>query len=180
MGKISNQSTIEEIAVLVSEALERAGVDAVLGGGGAVGQYSKNEYESADLDFITTERNRVIAPIVAKLGFEPRGKDFHHPHSAVFIEFPPGPLAFGDRYVENSSATTLETQYGKLRIITPTQCVMDRLVWFIHGNDGQSWDQAVLVAKHQTIDWPELEEWAASDGIDRVHLDSLRELAEAP
>ena len=49
MNKITSRSSYEEIAVLVSEALERAGVDAVLGGGGAVSQYSNNEYESADI-----------------------------------------------------------------------------------------------------------------------------------
>ena len=69
MNEITSQSSYEEIAVLVSETLESAGVDAVLSGGGAVSQYSNNEYESADLDFITTERNRVIVPIVATLGF---------------------------------------------------------------------------------------------------------------
>jgi len=44
---------------------------------------------------------------------------------------------------------TLKTQYGSLRIITPTQCVMDRLAWYAHGNDLQARDQAVLVAARQ-------------------------------
>lgn len=136
-----------EIAVLVSEALEAAGIPAVLDDGGAVTQYSDNEYMSTDLDFITVERNKVIAPIVAKLGFVPEGKDFCHPDSKFFLEFPPGPLSFGNRYIDSSKATTLKTQFGSLRIITPTQCVMDRLAWYVHGKDPQARDQAVLVAR---------------------------------
>jgi len=67
---------------------------------------------STDLDFITTERNKHIAPILAELGFEPRGREFAHPESRFFVEFPPGPLSFGDRFVDNSDTTILSTQYG--------------------------------------------------------------------
>jgi len=90
------------------------------------------------------------------------------------LSFRPAHWLFGDWYFENSSATTLDTQFGKLRIITPTQCVMERLAWYVlwhaDGNDGQSWDQAVLVVRHQTIDWSEIEEWAANDGIDSASM----------
>lgn len=120
MGKITAETSLQEIAVLVSEALEKAGIPAVLSGGGAVTQYSENEYMTTDLDFITVERNKIIAPVVAKLGFSPRGKEFHHTDSRFFLEFPPGPLSFGDRYVDSSQATTLKTRWGSLRIITPT------------------------------------------------------------
>lgn len=54
-------------STLVSEALSAAGIDAILGGGGAVTLYSNNEYMSTDLDSITTERNTRITPVVAKL-----------------------------------------------------------------------------------------------------------------
>ena len=88
---INAKTSLEEIAALVSGALKEAGIDAVLSGGGAVTFYSKNEYMSTDLDFITSERKKHISPVVEKLGFEAsEGKDFHHPHSKFFIEFPAG------------------------------------------------------------------------------------------
>ncbi len=177
MNKITTETSLQEIAVLVSEMLESAGISAVLGGGAAVTQYSENEYMSTDLDFITTERNKVIAPVVAKLGFTPHGRDFYHPDSKFFLEFPPGPLSFGDRYVDSSEAATIKTRYGSLRIITPTQCVMDRLAWFVHGNDPQARDQAVMVAKRQQVDWDEISLWAAAEGMDRVAIDEIREEA---
>ncbi len=175
MSKITAQSPLLEIAVIVSEALEKNGIHAVLGGGGAVTQYSDNEYMSTDLDFITLERNKVIAPVVAQLGFEARGKDFYHRESQFFLEFPPGPLSFGDRYIEPSETITLSTTFGSLRIITPTQCVMDRLAWFVHGNDPQARVQAMMVAKRQTINWHEIEIWADAEGIERELIDRLRE-----
>ena len=51
MGKITAATSLQEIAVLVSEALEKVGIPAVLSGGGAVTQYSENEYMTTDLDF---------------------------------------------------------------------------------------------------------------------------------
>jgi len=74
----------------------------------------------------------------------PRGKDSHQSRTSVFIELPPGLLAFGDR-----------------------------LDWFVHGNDGQSWDRAVLEMRYQAIHWSEIQEWAANDGLDSVHIGSI-------
>lgn len=166
---------MQEIAALVSVTLEAAGITAVLGGGGAVAQYSDNEYMTADLDFITVERNKVIAPIVANLGFILEGKDFHHPQSRYFLEFPPGPLSFGDRYINSSETTTLKTPYGVLRIITPTQCVLDRLAWFVHGNDLQARDQALMVASRQDIDWDDVHAWATSENIDEKIINEIQD-----
>ena len=168
---------MQEIAVLVSEALEDAGIPAVLCGGGAVSQYSDNEYMTTDLDFVSVASNKVIAPIVARLGFTPVGKDFRHPESRFFVEFPAGPLSFGDRYVDSSETTTLETRYGSLRIITPTQCVMDRIAWLVHGNDPQSRDQATMVAKHQEVEWEEIYAWADNEGIAVDIIDGIRHAA---
>ena len=174
MTRITAESSLQEIAAIVSTALESAGIPAVLGGGGAVTHYSENEYMSTDLDFITVARNKVIAPVVAELGFCQEGKDFYHPESTFFLEFPPGPLSFGDQYVDSSQTTTLKSKYGSVRIITPTQCVMDRLVWFKHGNDPQAREQAVMVAKRNQIDWDGVRTWAKIEGISDADIRAIR------
>lgn len=179
MTRINAQTSLLEIAVLVSEALVDAQIPAVLGGGGAVTQYSNNEYISNDLDFITVARNKVIAPVVARLGFQPQGKDFVHPDSRIFIEFPPGPLSFGDRYIDHSETTILDTKFGKLRIITPTQCVMDRLSWFIHQNDKQAREQAIMVAIQQEIDWDNVRSWAEAEGANIALVDEIQNATDA-
>jgi hypothetical protein len=51
--KISERTSLPELAALVSEALKRAGMTATLSGGAAVSIYSDNRYLSEDLDFVT-------------------------------------------------------------------------------------------------------------------------------
>ncbi len=177
MTRITAKTTLQEIAAIVSTALENAGIPAVLGGGGAVTHYSENEYMSTDLDFITVARNKVIAPVVAELGFNPDGKDFYHPESKFFLEFPPGPLSFGDQYVDTSQTTTVKSKYGSVRIITPTQCVMDRLAWFKHGNDPQARDQAIMVAKRNQINWDEVYSWSKKEGISAEEIEAIIDAA---
>lgn len=174
---INRDTTLEEIAALVSEALTAAEIDVVLGGGGAVTLYTNNEYMSTDLDFITIESKKRISPIVKNLGFLPRGKEYAHPDTNFFIEFPSGPVAFGDRYIEIEEIVTLNTKYGDIRIISPTHSVMDRIAWFVHGNDRQSRDQAIMVARHQTIDWEEIRLWAEAEGIDQNLIADLESAA---
>lgn len=170
---------MEEIATLVSERLEQAGISAVLSGGAAVSHYSENEYLSNDLDFVTIERNKKIAPVVEKLGFIQEGKNFFHPNSDYFIEFPSGPLAFGNEYIDSSKTSLLKTTFGQVRIITPTQCIMDRLAWFAHGKDLQAKDQAIMVAKRQRIKWKELYEWAKNEGIAESIIDEIKIFARS-
>lgn len=176
MDRVTRETTIEELAALVSQALERAGITATLSGGGAVTLYSENEYMSSDLDFVTSARKDAIAEAIAPLGFRlvPGARQFEHPESELFAEFPPGPLAFGDTVVSDEEATTLDTEFGPLRIVTPTQSVMDRVAAYAHWNDNQSLDQAIMVARRQDIAWRALYEWAERDGIDTAVVDKLR------
>jgi hypothetical protein len=54
MAEIKATTTLKELAVIISEALEAAGIIATLSGGGAVSIYSDNQYMSHDLDFVTS------------------------------------------------------------------------------------------------------------------------------
>jgi hypothetical protein len=65
-----------------------------------------------------------------------------------------------------------------LRIITPTLSVIDRLAAFWYHFDRQTWDQAIEVAKRQTIDWDYVYQWAKSERQDTKKIDELRQLCE--
>lgn len=60
MVEITEATSIEELAVIISEALEAAGITATLSGGGAVSIYSKNRYMSHDLDFVTSADHKSL------------------------------------------------------------------------------------------------------------------------
>lgn len=175
MGSVTRDTSLSELAAIVSQALAAAGITATLSGGGAVSLYSANEYESRDLDFVTSERTSTIAAALAPLGFShvPGARQFEHPETDYYVEFPPGPLGFGETVVPDDEATTLQTEFGLLRIVTPTQSVMDRLAAYVSWTDNPSFDQAVMVARRHPIDWPALHAWARLEKIDTAVVDRL-------
>jgi len=168
---ITTKTTLTELAAIISEALECNGIIATLSGGAVVSIYSNNRYQSADLDFVTTalidELQTVLEPLGFKHSGNPRLSVFDHPKTAWYVEFPPAPLGFGGTYVDPSNCSVIETNYGNLRIITPTQSVMDRLIAAASWNEPQSLEQALLVVSHQQdkIDWDELDKWVIREGI---------------
>jgi hypothetical protein len=168
MPDITENSTVEEVAAIVSNALEDAGITATLSGGTAVTIYSNNRYLSRDLDFVTAAMIADLKPVLERLGFvntgTPRLSQFSHPEVDWYVEFPPSPLTFGHLYVDPSDCAVIELPVGKLRIITPTHSVMDRLAAAYAWKDEQSRDQAILVAANQDINWEALKIWFANEG----------------
>ncbi len=168
MPEITEHSTLEEVAAIVSDALDKAGITATLSGGSAVTIYSDNAYLSRDLDFVSSAMIGDLKPVLGRLGFEhtgvPRLSQFEHPEVEWYVEFPPSPLTFGHLQVNPEDCAVIDLAVGKLRIITPTQSVMDRLAAVYAWKDEQSRDQAILVAANQDIDWGALELWFENEG----------------
>ncbi len=131
-SRISSTTPLLELAAIVSGSLEGAGIVATLSGGGAVSIYSNNRYESSDLDFVTAALVNELIPPLGQLDSVhtggPRLSVFEHPETEWYLEFPPAPLAFGSTYVDAADSVSMPTASGNLRIISPTQCVMDRLI----------------------------------------------------
>ena len=167
MAEITSDTSLEELAAMISQALESAGIVATLSGGAAVSIYTNNRYQSEDLDFVSSAAAGKLAKAVETLGFVPTEAQrlFAHPQTPWLLVFPAGPLGFGEKIVNASGIQPIETAVGPLRVITPTYCVMDRLAAFVHWRDRQCYDQAVWVAQSQVIDWAELETWATNEGM---------------
>ena len=127
MKRIRKGQAVAEVAMIVSEALKTAGVLAVLSGGGAVSIYSKNAYESSDLDFVSSAGIPQLDQVMTALGFSRRhGRHYEHPQCEWLIEYPPGPVMIGDEIV--SDWVEKAVTGGVIRMLSPTQCVMDRIV----------------------------------------------------
>lgn len=155
--------SLKELAFYISDYLCKNGIEAVLTGGACVSIYSDNKYLSYDLDFIIQHfRNKVnVEKILAKIGFLEKGQSFYHKGTDYFIEFPPGPLAIGDEPIKEISE--LKSGVLKLKIISPTECIKDRLAAYYHWNDTQSLEQAILVARDQKINLGEIERWSKKE-----------------
>lgn len=161
----------EELAGLVCQTLQAAGITVTLTGGACVGIWSCGKYVSQDLDFIEegpVPRRRVVEAMKA-IGFEPEGRYFIHPDTQLFVEFPTGPLMVGDERVERVNIR--DTSSGQLRLLSPTDCVKDRLAAYFHWNDRQALEQAVLVANAQAIDLDDVRRWSKAEGsVAKFHV----------
>ena len=163
MTNVSRQLTVGELAAIVSTALRASGITAVLCGGSVVSIYTENEYQSADLDFVTSAGHDRLTAAMNTIGFRrAEGRYYDHPECDFLVEFPSAPVALGNELVENWSK--LSTSVGEIEILSPIQCIKDRLAAFYHWNDRQCLDQALMVARRHRVDMKELERWSLGEG----------------
>jgi hypothetical protein len=153
---------VRELAGIVTAGLKRHKISAALVGGAVVSIYTKNEYQSKDLDFISPGDHQKIVEAMVEMGFVRQGRSFVHKKTDFSVEFPTGPIGLGDE-VPVKPEGAVSTRYGKVILLSPTQCVMDRLAWFYHNNDRQCLDQAVMVAKDQEISLAKIKNWSRKE-----------------
>jgi hypothetical protein len=53
---------------------------------------------------------------------------------------------------------------GTLRIISPTDCIKDRLAHYYHWGDRQCLQQAILVASRHKVDLDVIQSWSRAEG----------------
>jgi hypothetical protein len=158
------QMTPIELAGFVGGHLSKRGISVVLSGGTCVAYYSKGGYVSMDLDFVNAAftKREMIAAAMTEIGFHEDNRYFRHPDTQYLVEFPPGPLGVGDEQV--GEIMEIKTRAGTFRIISPTDCVKDRLAGYYHWDDLPCLEQAVLVAQRNRIDLDDIERWSAHEG----------------
>jgi hypothetical protein len=161
-AKITKSTTILELGAIVSHSLREAGLDAFLSGGAVVSIYTKNRYESYDLDFVSLDDRRKIKRCMEKLGFtQDKSRHFIHPNSSYFVEFPGSSMTVGDELIQEFNE--IRTPEGVLKLLTPTDCVKDRLAAYYHFNDPQGLDQAVWVAEVHPINLESVRHWSKNE-----------------
>jgi len=154
-----------ELAPFICCRLKKNGIDVVLSGGSCVSIYSNNKYVSSDLDFVDNQyfiRGEKVRNALSEIGFYEENRYFKNSESDLLIEFPPGPLSVGEETVKE--VILLKYATGELRIISPTDCVKDRLASYYHFDDRQCLEQAVLVARDNKVDLAEVERWSRHEG----------------
>jgi hypothetical protein len=162
--KSISKMTPPELAAYVQTHLRNRGIQVVLSGGGAVALYSDGRYVSKDLDMVNiyAAKHREIKAAMDELGFTEFGRYYTHSETNYFIDFVSGPLAVGDEPVIRIDEIDYST--GVLRVISPTDCVKDRLIAYYYWGDLQSLEQAELVASLKDVDHNEIERWSKAEG----------------
>ncbi len=157
--------SMEELAAYVCSQLEAAGIETVLSGGSCVQIYSEGKYTSDDIDLIDRFNggHTRIKQVMFDMGFKEHNRYFVHEDTEYFIEFPRGPLGVGDAPVHDIA--TLEEETGILKLLTPTDCIKDRLAAYYHWDDPQSLEQAVWVAQQNPFDMDAVKTWSEQEGM---------------
>jgi hypothetical protein len=162
--KAIQKMTQSEVGAFVQSHLRENGITVILSGGALVSIYSKNKYISKDLDMVNVNdiKRSQIRKILQEKGFFEEGRYFKHKDSPFIIEFPPGPLSVGGEPVKE----IIEIKYstGILKVISPTDCVKDRLAAYYYWGDLQSLAQAILVASAHEVNFKEIERWSKTGG----------------
>jgi hypothetical protein len=158
------QMSMEELGAYFCSKLEEKGIKTVLSGGSFAEIYSHGKYVSDDIYLINryNAKEVEITKVMTDLGFSEYARYYIHPDTKYFIEFPRGPLGVGDAPVHEIASMEYET--GILRLLTPTDCVKDRLAAYYHWRDEQGLDQAVWVTGKNKIDMEAVQRWSESEG----------------
>ena len=174
MKSIAKMS-MEELAAYVCDKLNENGIETVLSGGCCVQIYSQGKYTSDDIDLIDRFNggHTLIKKVMFDMGFREHNRYFVHEDTKWFIEFPRGPLGVGDAPVNDIA--TREEETGILKLLTPTDCIKDRLAAYYHWDDPQSLEQAVWVAEQNEFDIASIEAWSQKENeMDKFNIFRLR------
>lgn len=159
----------EELAGLVCQTLADVSI------------WSRGQYLSRDLDFIEEGpvSRKAVEVALERIGFvrAGKGRHFSHPETEFFVEFPQGPQMVGHERVRAHEER--QTSEGVLRLLSPIDCVKDRLAAYFHWDDRQALSQAILVAKVEPIDLGQVRCWADGEDAITKYEDFERELGEA-
>ncbi|MEI8285210.1 MAG: hypothetical protein WCG52_09490 [bacterium] len=162
-----SRCTEQELWHFVAWHLEGEGIRSVLVGGAVVAIYTEGLYRSGDLDMVPDDLGRKrLVEALAKIGFEPtKSRYFKHPECAhLFLEFPRGPVEIGEEHPVIPAEIELEGR--KLRLLSPTDSVKDRLAGYIHWKSRANFDQALLICQRQNgrVDLDAVRDWCAGEG----------------
>jgi hypothetical protein len=160
---ISTQSSLTDVCFEVCTALHRIGITAVLTGGSAATFYAPDAYQSRDADFIITLRADGGPRVLAGLGYAEDGGTFEHCENAYTLEFPRGPLAVGDDLV--GTWETVRRGDQLLHVLSRTDCVRDRLMWFYASNDRSALRAAIGVVGSGSVNRDLIMAWSLREGF---------------
>jgi hypothetical protein len=168
----------QELWEYVASYLAGKNIDTVMVGGSVVAIYSKGLYQSGDIDLIQADVTRAtLTAVLKEIGFMPDGRLFRHPLCPhLYLDFPPGPVAIGDDYQIKPHEIKVNGQV--IRLLSPTDCVKDRLASYIHFGNRDTLDQAALVGRNQRVRKNEIKTWCENEGRPEAYADWQRLLNE--
>jgi hypothetical protein len=169
--------TEEQLWKYVATHLKTKDIDTILVGGAVVSIYSSGAYKSGDLDFVLTSMFvKGLPEAMKEIGFVKKGgRHFIHPDCKhLHVEFPSSFLEIGED--NNVIPDEVKCEGVKIKILSPTDCVKDRLASYIHFKARECLDQAVLVAKKHPLKLDAVKKWCKNEGAEWAFEDFLKKI----
>ena len=159
--KIQRDSSLADLARIVSATLSEHGILAVLTGGACASLYTRGGYLSSDLDFVIGDvSQRDLDRAMHTIEFKRTAQVYRHSETEFFVEFLSGPLGIGrDLDIKPISWP------GKppLRMLSATDSCRDRLAAFYFWDDRQSLRVAVQIAARHPLDLEIIRSWSEEE-----------------
>ncbi|OLC12525.1 MAG: hypothetical protein AUH29_16175 [Candidatus Rokubacteria bacterium 13_1_40CM_69_27] len=176
---LTERSTLGTVVAVVSAALRRHRVPAVLTGGACASLYTDGRYMSADMDFILIgpATQAGLDAALGSIGFGRRGDRYVHARTRFYVEFPRGPIAIGGDY--RVAPVERRTRFGRFLLLSPTDACRDRLAAFYHWNDRQSLEVAVAIARRHRLRMDGIRRWSVAERSADRFAEFLQELRRA-
>lgn len=171
--------TLEELWKHVAVHLESEEIGITLVGGGAATIYSKGKYISGDLDFVLDSmfiKHNQVEQKLKKIGFIKDGVIYRHPDCKFTLEYKSPPIEIGeDSRVEPE---IIDQDGVSIKILTPTDCIKDRLNKYHLYKDYEAFDAAVSVAIEQGFVIEKVERFCRENNIQVVFEKFVLELGK--
>jgi hypothetical protein len=164
---MSKAARLRALAARVSSKLSEHGVGTVLCGGSCVAIYSAGRYVTRDFDFVLTANypDRKVAGALAQIGYRPDPSvsgAFSNPDEEMLVDVRPAPPALGREPI--GEPAVLAAGRLQLTLLSPTDCVKDRLTHYFYYSDRQALEQAIMVALARRISMREVGRWSRAEG----------------
>ncbi|MCW5946033.1 MAG: hypothetical protein KIT74_03285 [Fimbriimonadales bacterium] len=164
--KINVHTSLRAVAFLSGTQMRQAGYCVIRTGGSAATSYAPNHDQSIDLDFMIefAESSSKGSVVLNSHGYRVENSIFFDESDPYTVGFVRGPIMIGEDEVR--ACNTLRERNCQLNVLTPTDCVRDRLAPFTFYRDRSSLQQAPWVANEQwdSMDLEAIERWCRREG----------------
>lgn len=130
---------------------------------------------SGDLDFVRgwSNNQKEIKEALAEIGFTASTRIFSHPDCKFTIDFTSPPVEVGD--VNDPEIRDIG---NSIRILTPTECIKDRLIKYFYYKDELALQAAIAVAKSQPFNLGRVESFCTNNKIEKAFVDFKKAITD--
>ena len=170
---------LKETAAAVFGRLSANGHDPMLCGQSCAAIYGGSGIKAGGIEIAIREFSLgPVGKLMSELGFAHKeARTFSCDVSPFEVTLLAAPLMIGDDSV--SGSRTIKTKMGPLKLVTPTDCVRQRLSKFYRWGDRAALSDAVQVAKRQAVDMELIARWSEWEWATDRFQEFLQALKEA-